>query len=106
MIAVTDRLDVIASPVRRRILRSIWERERSAGDIAADFDVTFGAVSQHLAVLRGAGFVRVRAEGRKRHYRADREALGPLATALEAMWSDRLLRLKAVAEDAQRRKDA
>jgi DNA-binding transcriptional ArsR family regulator len=96
-------LDVVANPTRRRILRSIWTRERSAGEIAADFSVTFGAVSQHLGVLRDAGMVRVRREGRRRHYRADRDALGPLATMLEAMWSERLQRLKSAAENAQRR---
>jgi hypothetical protein len=47
--------------------------------------------------------VRVRREGRRRHYRADRDALGPLATMLEAMWSERLQRLKSAAENAQRR---
>jgi DNA-binding transcriptional ArsR family regulator len=95
-------LGVLANPTRRRILESVWTRERPAGEIAADFDVTFGAVSQHLAVLRHAGMVRVRRDGRRRHYRADREALGPLADMLEAMWSDRLERLKTVAEHAQR----
>jgi DNA-binding transcriptional ArsR family regulator len=95
-------LGVLANPTRRRILESVWTRERPAGEIAADFDVTFGAVSQHLAVLRDAGMVRVRRDGRRRHYRADREALGPLADMLEAMWSDRLERLKTVAEHAQR----
>ncbi|HSM37309.1 MAG TPA: metalloregulator ArsR/SmtB family transcription factor [Longimicrobiales bacterium] len=95
-------LGVLANPTRRRILESVWTCERAAGEIAADFDVTFGAVSQHLAVLRDAGMVRVRRDGRRRHYRADRDALGPLADMLEAMWSDRLERLKTVAEHAQR----
>ena len=95
-------LGVLANPTRRRILESVWTRERAAGEIAADFDVTFGAVSQHLAVLRDAGMVRVRRDGRRRHYAADRDALGPLADMLEAMWSDRLERLKTVAEHAQR----
>jgi DNA-binding transcriptional ArsR family regulator len=95
---VVDALQVIGEPRRREILRLVWDRERSAGDIAAAFDVTFGAVSQHLAVLRDAGFVRVRPVGNQRFYRADREALGPLATALEAMWSASLDRLAAAVE--------
>lgn len=101
-----DPIGALASPVRQSILRSIWDRERSAGDIAGDFEITFGAVSQHLAVLRDAGFVRVRRDGRFRHYRADRDALGPLGAALEAMWSERLTRLKALAEERQRRHQA
>ena len=93
-----DALQVIGEPRRREILRLIWERERSAGEIADAFDITFGAVSQHLAVLRGAGFVSVRAEGNRRFYRADKSALGPLAQALEAMWTSSLDRLAAVIE--------
>jgi DNA-binding transcriptional ArsR family regulator len=93
-----DGLQVIGDPTRRRILQLVWDQERSAGDIADRFDVTFGAVSQHLGVLRTAGFVTVRAEGNRRYYRADRNALGPLATALEAMWSTRLDRLAAAVE--------
>jgi DNA-binding transcriptional ArsR family regulator len=97
-----DALQVISEPRRREILRLVWDRELASGDIAMRFDLTFGAVSQHLGVLREAGFVRVRAEGNKRFYRADRERLGPLAQALEAMWSDTLEQLAAAVEDEQR----
>src|SRR3954451_18518031 len=93
-----DALQVIGEPRRREILRLVWNRERSAGDIAAAMPVTFGAVSQHLGVLRAAGFVTVRSAGNHRFYRADRAALGPLAQALEAMWSSSLDRLAAAVE--------
>jgi DNA-binding transcriptional ArsR family regulator len=89
---------VLAEPRRREILRLVWDDELPAGRIAERFDVTFGAVSQHLGVLRDAGFVRVRVAGNRRFYRADRAALGPLALALEAMWSDALTRLAAQVE--------
>ncbi|HTJ37185.1 MAG TPA: metalloregulator ArsR/SmtB family transcription factor, partial [Dactylosporangium sp.] len=72
-----DALHAVAEPRRREILRLVWDAERSAGDVAAHFDVTFGAVSQHLAVLRKAGLVSVRKDGNRRLYRADRAALGP-----------------------------
>ena len=75
-----DAVKVIAEPRRQEILRLCWTAERSAGDLAAAFDVTFGAVSQHLKVLRDAGLVTVRHAGTRRFYRADRAALGPLAT--------------------------
>jgi DNA-binding transcriptional ArsR family regulator len=93
-----DGLQVISEPRRREILRLVWDDELASGEIAARFDVTFGAVSQHLGVLRDAGFVRVRRDGNRRLYRADREALGPLAAALESMWGDALDRLAAAAE--------
>jgi DNA-binding transcriptional ArsR family regulator len=97
-----DSLQVVAEPRRREILRLLWDDELSSGEIAARFDVTFGAVSQHLAVLRDAGFVRVRAAGNRRFYRADRVALQPLAPVLEAMWSSSLDRLADAVESDQR----
>ena len=93
-----DALQVVSEPRRREILRLVWDRELSAGDIADQFDVTFGAISQHLAVLRGAGFVRARRDGNRRLYVADRDRLGPLAQALEAMWSEALDRLARAVE--------
>jgi DNA-binding transcriptional ArsR family regulator len=93
-----DALQVVSEPRRREILRLVWNDELSAGDIAARFDVTFGAVSQHLGILREAGFVRARRDGNRRLYRADRARLGPLAQALEAMWTDSLDRLAAAVE--------
>lgn len=76
----------------------VWKRERSAGEIAAHFEVTFGAVSQHLKVLRDAGLVAQRKDGRQRYYRATPETLGPLAAYLEALWTARLTDLKTLAE--------
>jgi DNA-binding transcriptional ArsR family regulator len=93
-----DALQVIGEPRRREILRLVWTDELSAGEIAGRFDVTFGAVSQHLGVLRDAGFVTVRAAGNQRFYRADRRALGPFAKALEAFWATSLDRLAAAVE--------
>jgi DNA-binding transcriptional ArsR family regulator len=92
-------IDVLASPRRREILRLVWNDERAAGEIHAALpDVTFGAVSQHLRILTGTGLVTVRRAGRRRLYRADPPALGPIGRALEAMWNDALYRLKLAAE--------
>jgi DNA-binding transcriptional ArsR family regulator len=96
-----DALQVIAEPRRREILRLVWDEEASAGEIAARFDVSFPAVSQHLAVLREAGFVRVRREGTRRLYRADREQLGDLADVLQRMWASAVNELASLAEEVE-----
>jgi DNA-binding transcriptional ArsR family regulator len=96
-----DALQVVAEPRRREILRLVWDRELAAGDIAGRFDVSFPAVSQHLGVLRDAGFVTVRRDGRTRLYRADRRALGPLRPMLEKMWRDSLDRLARLVEEEE-----
>ena len=98
-------LTALASPRRREILRLVWHEERAAGEIhRALGDVTFGAVSQHLARLVEGGLVDVRADGRRRLYRARRRDLGPVARALEALWDDALytLTLRAELEEARR----
>jgi DNA-binding transcriptional ArsR family regulator len=95
-------LAAVADPTRQQILHMIWDEERSAGDIAGRLPVTFGAVSQHLAVLRNAGIVQVRRDGRQRFYAADRAALGPLAPILETMWGQQLRKLKALSEEHER----
>jgi DNA-binding transcriptional ArsR family regulator len=99
-------LRAVSEPRRRQILRLVWDTERPAGDIAASFDVTFGAVSQHLRVLHDAGLVSVRRDGRRRLYQARREHLGPLADVLENLWRDRLEELKALAEAEEQGADA
>lgn len=93
-----DSLQIVAEPRRREILRLVWDRERTSGDIATHFDLTFGAVSQHLGVLRDAGFVQVRREGKRRYYRADFDRLGTLKDLLESMWSQQIDRLATLAE--------
>ena len=91
-------LQVVASPRRLRILELVWDRELSAGEIAAQFDVSWPAVSQHLTVLRNAGFLAERRSGTTRFYRADQEALGPLRAVVEDHWRGSLARLKHLAE--------
>lgn len=92
---------MVAEPRRREILRLVWDEEHSAGEIAAQFPVTFGAVSHHLTILREAGLVRMRRDGKRRLYRADRAALGDLAPALEAIWAAGLDRLARAAEQPE-----
>jgi|SRR5262245_24298099 len=96
-----DPVQVIAEPRRREILRLIWDAERQAGEIAEHFDVTFGAVSQHLGVLRRAGVVLVRRDGTRRYYRANRPVLAPFEAMLEQMWGGQLDRLAELAERAE-----
>lgn len=97
-------LDAIASPRRREILRLVWARELSAGEIASHFDISWPAVSQNLNVLRDAGLVSERRDGRRRLYRAEPRALGPLATALREMWKTDLANLKREVERGTRRR--
>ena len=102
--AVRDPLLALSSPRRREILRLVWTDERSAGDIAGAFEVTWPAISQNLRVLKDAGLIKERRVGTSRLYRADRAALKPLESYLRGMWSRNVDRLRLLAEAEERRK--
>lgn len=102
---VMDALSAIASPRRRDILRLVWDEELAAGEIAGHFDVSWPAISQHLTALKKAGLLTERRDGKRRLYRADHTAMGPLRAVLEDQWRDDLGRLKALAEAEQRAAD-
>jgi DNA-binding transcriptional ArsR family regulator len=97
-------LRAIAEPRRRRILELVSDRELSAGEIAARFDVTRPAVSQHLTVLREAGLLTERRDGTRRLYRARPQGLEELRSFLDRFWGERLDALKEAAEQEERRK--
>jgi DNA-binding transcriptional ArsR family regulator len=95
----------IAEPHRRQILAMVHDSEMSAGEIAAHFDVSRPAVSQHLGVLREAGLLGERRQGTSRFYRARPEGLAGLRDFMNEFWTDRLERLKLAAELDQQRRD-
>ena len=95
-------LRAIADPRRREIIHLVRFDERSAGEIAAHFDVSRPAISQHLTILRQAGLLTERRDGNRRLYRARPEALGEVRAYIEDFWTDHLTRLKAAAEEEAR----
>lgn len=98
-----DTLQLVAEPRRQEILRLVWDDEYAVGDLVERLDLSYAGVSQHLALLRHAGFVTVRREGKRRLYRADHAGLGPLKEFLEAFWTGSLDRLATLAQEAERR---
>jgi DNA-binding transcriptional ArsR family regulator len=105
--AAPDPIDrvahALADGTRRKLLRLVRDDERAAGDLAAAIPhMSRPAVSQHLGVLYDAGLVSMRAEGNRRLYRAEREGLTEMREFIDAMWTDRLEKLKQAAERAER----
>lgn len=96
-------LKAIAEPNRRRILTLVRDGEMSAGDIAAHFEVTGPAISQHLKVLKEAGLVDERRAGPRRLYSLRRAGLLDIAQFLESFWAEGLERLKYAAEAEERK---
>lgn len=88
--ATDEALRALAEPHRRAILRLVAHDELAAGDIAAAFNVTRPAISQHLTVLKNAGLLTERRDGTRRLYRARPAGLDGLRQFLEQMWASSL----------------
>jgi DNA-binding transcriptional ArsR family regulator len=102
--------DVLADPVRRRILELLAEGEHASGEvvdvIGREFGISQAGVSQHLKVLRESGFASVRVEGTRRVYAVE---AGPMREVDE--WLDRFRgfwtgKLDALATEVARGKKA
>src|SRR6266702_777701 len=100
--ATDETLRALAEPRRRAILRLVTRDELAAGEIAAAFDVTRTAVSQHLTVLRNAGLLTERRDGTRRLYRARPEGLAGLRAFLDGMWASSLDTARRLVEAEQR----
>jgi len=90
-------LDVLGDPVRRRLVELLAARDQPAGEVSTVVEEEFGisqpAVARHLRVLREAGFVRRRPEGRSRVYALEPAALDELEGVVaryRALWDQRL----------------
>ena len=94
-------IDALADPTRREILDRLRRRPRAVGELAAELPVSQPAVSQHLAVLREAGLVESRREGRRRVYRLRPGGLAPVREYVERMWDDALAAYAASWDEPQ-----
>ena len=99
----------IADPTRRRIVELLAVRERTAGELVAEFDMSAPAISQHLNILREAGLVTTRAEGQSRIQALNPDGFDELDSWLEktrSVWSRRLdaLERELRADDERNRK--
>lgn len=88
-----DIFKVLADPTRRAVLERLASAEMTATELREGFPISQPAMSQHLAVLRGAGLISERREGRFAHYRVEPSGMAPLHQWLaryRAFWPDRV----------------
>ncbi len=105
----TDAFNAVAEPRRREILDALAEGERPVNDLVRSLGVPQPLVSKHLRVLREAGVVEVRDQGRQRLYRLNGHALKPMhdwISNYERLWSDRFEQLDVVLENLKRKEQA
>jgi DNA-binding transcriptional ArsR family regulator len=98
----TDVFRALADPTRRAMLEQLARREMSVSELNAGFQITQPAISQHLAVLRRAGLVAERREGRHAYYRLEPAGLAPLVEWIEhyrVFWPERIDKLRQVLKE-------
>ncbi|MEA2194237.1 MAG: hypothetical protein QOG42_671 [Solirubrobacteraceae bacterium] len=92
----------LAEPHRRQILDLLCSGERSVGDLVERLTLSQPGVSKHLKVLREAGLVAVRSQGKQRLYALRSQPLAEVDAGLQpsrAFWSQRLDALERHLED-------
>jgi DNA-binding transcriptional ArsR family regulator len=91
-------IEALSHPTRRAILRLVLDQELPVSELAGRLGMSQPAASQHLKVLRDAGLVRGRVDGRRRLYQVDLQGLQRLRAELDSLWEPALLALKEAAE--------
>jgi DNA-binding transcriptional ArsR family regulator len=97
---VATALDVLADPTRRSIFERLADGPLAVGDLAEHFPVSRPAVSQHLRVLKDAGLVRDRAEGRRRLYAVDPSGIEEMRRWLDRFWDRALAAFAEAVEES------
>lgn len=91
----------LADPSRRAIFESLTRSESAVKDLTARFAISQPAVSQHLAILKDAGLVISRREGRCVYYQVEPHGMKPLIDWIaryRAFWTEHIDRLEQLLE--------
>ena len=91
-------LAYLSDPTRRAIFERLAERPMAVSALADGLPVSRPAVSQHLKVLKDAGLVRARREGKQHIYQVDPDGLTALRAELERFWDRTMAAYKAAVE--------
>jgi DNA-binding transcriptional ArsR family regulator len=101
-VQVDTVLHALSDPTRRAVFERVARSELNVSELTRESGVTQGAVSQHLKLLKQAGLVAERPQGRNVFYRARPEGLAPLFDWLshyDAFWRDRFVDLRLLLKE-------
>lgn len=102
LVHIDTVLRALSDPTRRAVFERIARSEKNVAELTRDSGVTQGAVSQHLKLLKQAGLVSERPQGRQVFYRARPDGLAPLFDWLshyDAFWRDRFTDLRTLLKE-------
>ena len=82
LVASRQLLDALADSARQDLVQVLARAELNVGDIAAHVTLSRPTVSHHLNILRRAGLLRARKQGREVYYRLNKE---PVVATLQGL---------------------
>ncbi len=94
-----DAFQVIADPSRRQILKLLSKKSLMINSLAENFDMSRPAVSKHIKILYGAGFISVTGIGRERHCILKQEGFNKLQEFInyfDNFWTTKLKKLETL----------
>lgn len=91
----------LAAPQRQQILRLVRDEPLSAGAIAEGCGASQQAVSHHLQVLKDAGLLDMKQDGRRHLYMVNPEGFDSVGSFVADLWPNRLSKLRATIETYQ-----
>jgi DNA-binding transcriptional ArsR family regulator len=99
-----DPFEALGDPNRREILRLLSAGDKPVHELADALPISRPAVSRHLRLLKGAGFVTEQRRGTERVYHLQDQGLQAVHEYLEGVWGDVAVRFRLVAENTKRKR--
>jgi len=97
-----DAFQVIADPSRRQILMLLSKESLTINNLAENFDMSRPAVSKHIKILYGSGFIAIQDIGRERHCTLKQDGFNALHEWLgyfDQFWTSKLKNLESLLND-------
>jgi DNA-binding transcriptional ArsR family regulator len=94
-----DAFQVIADPSRRQMLMMLSKDSMTINSLAKNFDMSRPAVSKHIKILYGAGFISITGIGRERHCILKQEGFNELQNFInyfDKFWLTKLKKLETI----------
>ncbi len=94
-----DAFQVIADPSRRQMLMMLSKNSMTINSIAENFDMSRPAVSKHIKVLYGSGFISIKDIGRERHCVLKQDGFSELQAFIDyfdKFWVNKLTKLQSI----------
>jgi len=102
-----DAFQVIADPSRRQILHMLTQDSMTINSLAENFDMSRPAVSKHIKILYGAGFISIEDIGRERHCTLKQDGFNQLQEWLNyynEFWKSKLKKLETLLNNNKKNK--